>query len=123
MKAAELNENELTALAGLAKYVLLSDKILTPEENIKLIAVTEKIGKEKFRRYLDRFEKTCPDIESFKAFLKKIENQDARESIYNIVFELATVDSIDNNETSLLNWLETEWQIKIGIDDDTLGEA
>jgi hypothetical protein len=115
MIISDLNENELIALVGLAKYVIFSDNLLTQEENLKLQALTEKIGLDEFRLLLDKFEKCCPDIDSFRDFLKTIQNQEPREYIYRVIFDLATVDSVDNIETSLLSWLEKEWDLNIGI--------
>lgn len=123
MQIADMKENELIALAGLAKYVLMSDKILTPEENMKLEALTEMIGAEQFRLLLDKFEQKCSTPEEFRNYLKSIESQDSREAIYRVIFDLATVDSVDQVETNILSWLESEWQIKIGYDAGDVGKA
>lgn len=116
MTISELRENELIALVGLAKYVIMSDNVLTQEENFKLQALTEKIGTDQFRILLDKFEKCCPNKDTFRDYLKTIQTQDTREYIYRVIFDLATVDSVDNVETSLLSWLEKEWDLNIGID-------
>jgi len=118
MTIAEMKPDELTALIGLAKFVIMSDRILTPEERLKFDAIIEKIGPEKFRELLDKFDTCCPDEDSFRQFLKKIVSQEARESIFRIVFDLATVDSVDPIESDMLDWLAGEWDIRIGIESE-----
>lgn len=115
MNISDLNRNELIALAGLIRLVLLADRVLSEAEQEKLDTLINAVGVDKFRVLLDDFDKCCNDMEHFKIFLQKIDRLSVRIMIYNLLFEMATIETVSPVESDVLEWLATQWDIDMGL--------
>jgi hypothetical protein len=118
MELRDLNQDERTALVGLMKLVVMSDGNVSEEELEHVEDLVEAFGEESYQRTLDAFEKRFTDEDGFRAFLRTIGRQDARELIFGTVLEGAGAEAIENVESDLLDWLAQTWNVKIEIDDE-----
>jgi hypothetical protein len=118
MELRDLNQDERTALVGLMKVVVMSDADVSEDEIEHVESLVEAFGEEDYQRTLDTFEKRFPDLESFKAFLRTIGRQDARDLIFSTVLDGAEESGLEDPETEMLDWLSSTWNIKIEIEDE-----
>ena len=113
MELDELNADERTALVGLMKAVVFADATISEEEEEEVAHIVEALGEEAYQRHMDDFEARFSDEDSFKKFLMTIKRQEARELIYGTVLDGAAADAIEGNESELLSWLTTNWDIEV----------
>ncbi len=118
MELGDLNQDERTALVGLMKLVVMSDEEVSEDELEHIEVLVSAFGEEGYQRTLDAFEKRFQDEKSFRAFLKGIGRQDARDLIFGTILESAGEGALDRAETDLLDWLSQAWNIKIEIESD-----
>ena len=116
MELGDLNQDERTALVGLMKLIVLSDEEVSEDELEHIEELVSAFGDEGYQRTLDAFEKRFQDEKSFRAFLKGIGRQDARDLIFGTLLESADEGALDRSETDLLDWLSQTWNIKIEIE-------
>jgi hypothetical protein len=122
MELEDLNQDERTALVGLIKLVVLSDGEVSEEELEEVEQLVDAFGEEGYQQTLDAFEKRFRGADDFRAFLRTIGREDARELIFATVLESAGAQAIDGPEADLLDWLSKAWNVRIEIEDDD-GEA
>ena len=118
MELSDFNQDERTALVGLMKFVVMSDGHVSEEEVEQVQEVVEAFGEDDYERTLAAFEKRFLDEEGFRAFLRTIGRQDARELVFGTVLEAAGVEAIEGHESDLLDWLAKVWNVTIEIEDD-----
>src|SRR6202012_1947322 len=119
MELGDLNQDERTALVGLMKLIVLSDEEVSEDELEHIEGLVSAFGDEGYQRTLDAFEKRFQDEKSFRAFLKGIGRQDARDLIFGTLLESADEGALDRSETDLLDWLSQTWNIKIEIEPES----
>jgi len=117
MELQDLNKDEKLAFVGLMELVLIADEVISDEEKEKLESVISKIGISDYRSLIYTYNKTFTSVERFKSFLLTIERQEARELIYGILYEIAQVDFVHSNESSILDWLAENWNLDVGYTD------
>ena len=117
MEIPELQKDEKLALVGLMEHVLIADETVSPEEEETLANVISLIGDNEYRSLIFDYNKTFPNSDRFKMFLRTIERKDARELIYGTLFDIAQSDFVHQKESSILDWLATEWELDISIED------
>ena len=118
MELRDLNQDERTALVGLMKLVVMSDGNVSEEELEHVEELVDAFGQGEYERTLAAFEKRFNDEDSFKAFLRTIGRQDARELIFEKILEGAGEGAVEGDEADLLDWLSKTWNVKIEIQDD-----
>ena len=118
MELRDLNQDERTALVGLMKLVVMSDGNVSEEELEHVEDLVEAFGEESYQRTLDAFEKRFSDEDGFRAFLRTIGRQEARDLIFGTVLEGAGAEAIEPGESDLLDWLAHTWNVKIEIEDE-----
>jgi hypothetical protein len=123
MELRDLNQDERTALVGLMKLVVMSDGSVSEEELEHVEDLVEAFGEDGYQRTLDAFESRFEDAQSFRAFLRTIGRQDARELIFGTVLEGAGAEAVEGQESEMLDWLAKNWNVKIEIDDTDPGTA
>jgi hypothetical protein len=117
MELSELNHDERTALVGLMKLVVLSDRDVSEDELEHIESVADAFGDGEYQRTLDAFDKRFVDIGPFRDFLRGITRQDARDLIFGTVLEAAGEGALEGGEADLLDWLSKAWNVKIEIAD------
>jgi hypothetical protein len=118
MELRDLNQDERTALVGLMKLIVMSDGDVSEEELEHIEELVEAFGEGEYERTLDLFEKRFADEDSFKAFLRTIGRQEARELIFGQILEGAGEGAVEGDEADLLDWLSKTWNVKIEIQDE-----
>jgi hypothetical protein len=118
MELRDLNQDERTALVGLMKLVVMSDGEVSEDEIEHVEELVDAFGQAEYERTLSAFEKRFNDEDSFKAFLRTIGRQDARELIFEKILEGAGEGAVEGDEAEVLDWLSKTWNVKIEIQDD-----
>lgn len=123
MELADLNQDERTAVVGLMQMVVFSSGDVSEEELEHVEELVDAFGEEAYQATLDAFEKRFPDGDSFRAFLRTIGRQDARDLIFGTVLEAAGAEAVEDREAELLDWLAKAWDITVAIESDAEGGA
>ncbi len=117
MELRDLNQDERTALVGLLKLTVMSDGNVSEDELEQIEAVVEAWSEDAYQETLDMFEKRFLDENSFRAFLRTIGRQDARELIYATIVQSAAAEAIEGGEAALLEWLAQTWAVQVQVQD------
>ena len=118
MELSDLNPDERTALIGLVQMVLFSDSDVSREEKAHLDELIDAFGEDGYQRALDTFEQRFPDEDTFRAFLRTITRQDARDLIFGTVLEAAGAEAVEDREAEILDWLAKTWHVTVEIEGD-----
>ena len=119
MELRDLNEDQRVALVGLMKLVVMSDGEVSEDEIEHVEMLVSAFGEDGYEAALDRFESQFHDEDTFRRFLQQLRGQEARDLIFGTILESADEGALDRNETSLIDWLSAEWNVKIEIADET----
>ena len=117
MEIRDLNPEERLALVGLMKVVVMSDGNVSEDELEHVEALVAAFGADDYERTLEAFDKSFADEAAFRKFLTGISRQDARELIFATVLEGAAEGAIEGGEMEMLDWLSSQWNVKIEIED------
>jgi len=122
MELADLNKDEQIALAGLLEFVVLASGHVTPDEETEINTIVEALGEENYRAAVDEVDKRFPDEKALRAFLAKIDRQEAREVIYGTVIDAAMCDTVEGHENALLTWLASAWKVEVTYEEPPASE-
>jgi hypothetical protein len=117
MEFKDLNHNELVALVGLSGRIAMADYIVSEEEDKFIEIIVNEVGEENYRQAIDEYLNSAFTPESFRDYLLTIDNQEARELIFATVFEEAEIESVEENEYEVIQWLQDVWNLKPEIED------
>jgi hypothetical protein len=117
MEIADLNKDEQIALAGLLEFVILASGQMTEDEQHEIDSIIDAIGEDSYQAAVDEVDKRFPDEQALRAFLSKIDRQEAREVIYGSVIEAAIKDAVEGRKSGLLDWLAGEWKVEVTYDE------
>jgi uncharacterized tellurite resistance protein B-like protein len=117
MDLHDLNDDERTALVGLVKAVIFADGRISDDERDEVAEIVEALGEEAYQKHMDAFEERFPDEPAFQKFLTTITRQEARELIYGTILDGAAADAIEGNESELLSWLASAWDLEVTVAD------
>jgi len=130
--STHLTDLELLAFGGLVRLLVRLDGQITAEERQAI----EQIGPEmsasppqldapyrdgpseeddrvdRFWNMMDQAAKVFPDDEAVRQAALGVTRQEARQDIYDALYELAACDTISKPEWSLLDWLTSNWEIR-----------
>lgn len=121
MELDDLNQDERTALVGLMKLVVMSDKNVSGEEREHVEGLADAFGEEEYEQALNSFDERFQGEDAFRKFLTGIKRQEARELIFATVLEGAAEGAVEGPESEILDWLSTAWNIRIEIADELGG--
>ncbi len=114
MELADLNPDERCALVGLLKLVVMSDGNVSDEELEHVEDLIDAFGATGYEQSLNSYEARFGGSgDEFRAFLKTIERQEARELIFGTVLEAAGAEAVEPRESELLDWLAAAWNVKV----------
>ncbi|HEX2660468.1 MAG TPA: TerB family tellurite resistance protein [Polyangia bacterium] len=117
MDLHDLNDDERTALVGLVKAVIFADGRISDDERDEVAEIVEALGEDAYQKHMDAFEERFPDEPAFQKFLTTITRQEARELIYGTILDGAAADAIEGNESELLSWLASAWDLEVTVAD------
>jgi hypothetical protein len=119
----QLSEQELIALAGLTRLMIRLDGRFTHEERNALRFIATRValasaegkaaalGEERWWSSIDRAARALPDDASIREAALRVVRTEARESIHQLLCEVASADFAEGGEQGLLMWLAREWQL------------
>jgi uncharacterized tellurite resistance protein B-like protein len=113
-----LTSNEKLALIALLKRFVSEDGEVSEDEVDAIGSVAAALGDEEYRRLVDEADKRLRGDEELRAFLDSITRQDARETIYGIVFEAAAGQALQGLEPEMLDQLADAWGIQVKVIDE-----
>jgi hypothetical protein len=118
MEIADLNQDERVALVGLMKLLVMSDGNVSDDELEHVEDLIDVIGDDEYEAALESFEDRFEGKgDAFRAFLKSVNRQEARELIFGTVLDAAGAEAVEPGEASLLDWLQREWGVKVEVAD------
>ena len=130
-----LTDSELLAFAGLARISFRLDGAFTAAERGALIDVSrdlllqEDVAPGPYRtppvvgpapvadvaeeiwRFIERAADELPDEESAQEAALLVTDDDSRQRIFDALVAIAASDAISEGEWSMLEWLETAWEV------------
>jgi hypothetical protein len=118
MELSDLTPDERLAVVGLLQMVVFSNSEVSDEEKEYLDELVEAFGEDGYQHTLDTFQKRFPDEDSFRAFLRTITRQDARDLIFGTVLEAAGAEAVEDREAEILDWLAKTWHVTVEIEGD-----
>lgn len=113
MELSDLSADERVVLAALVQAAALANGVTTPEEGDDIHSIAEALGEEAYAEANREAERLVRDQDSLRALLGNVQRQEARETIYAALIELASVDSVDPGEGELLGMLENAWNVSV----------
>ena len=112
---ASLTSDEKLALVALLKRFVSEDGEVSADEVDAIASVSAALGGDEYRRLVDEADARLATDDDTRAFLESITRQDARETIYEIVFEAAAGEALQGLEPEMLDWLAKTWGIEIEV--------
>ncbi len=109
MKTDEMSSEERLALGSLVRIMVGLDGSFSREESAELAEIAAELGEEGFWAAVDEAGQQDLSEEAVMARAKAVQRQDARETIYAAVAEIAEAGSVVGAEGSMLDWLAGEW--------------
>jgi uncharacterized tellurite resistance protein B-like protein len=113
-----LSKDEKLALVALLKRFVSEDGRVSENEIDAIGGVAAALGEEEYRRLVDEADERLGGDETLRAFLETITRQDARETIYEIVFEASAGEALRGLEPEMLDWLAEAWDIEVKVIDE-----
>jgi hypothetical protein len=113
MEIRDLDHAEQLALLGLVQFIGESNRDVTDEESVSIARVVASIGAARYRELATEADERFTDEEALRDYVRSIARPEARELIYGTVLEVAMADTIQKNESDLLDWLASAWQIQV----------
>jgi uncharacterized tellurite resistance protein B-like protein len=117
MELRDLDQDERLALVALIERVVLADRTVSTDEEQMLPEIVDALGEDAYRKAVTAADERFQDAESLKTFLKGIRREEARELIFGTVMDLAMADMISGNESELLTWLGTTWNVESKLEE------
>ena len=112
MKVSEMTDAEKKALGTLVRVVVGVDGKYSPEEADALDRAAEELGADEFWEAVRAAGREHHDEEEIKAEARAVERQEARETIFGALFEIAASGSIVGSEGWVLDWLTGAWDLR-----------
>ena len=117
MELNQLTAEEQIALVALLEFVIESNGRVSEAEADRIDAVVAAIGEDAYRQAAAEVDSRFEGEDALRAFLPSITRQEARDLIYGTIFEAATSDAVDAQESDMLEWLTRIWKITPQIDE------
>jgi hypothetical protein len=117
MELQDLSHDERVALVALIEAVAASDAEVSDDEQDRIAEVAAAFGDDAYRALADEADERFADEEALKKLLSALRRQEARELIYGTALATALPDVIDRHESSLLDWLASEWKITVQFEE------
>ena len=123
MELSDLTREERIALVALVEFVMESDATVSDDEVDQVQAIVDEIGEPAYREAVAEVDERFGDEDELKAFLRTVDRQQARETIYEAALEAAIPNAIGTRESQLLEWLAKEWKIALRFEEPDGGAA
>ena len=111
MESIQLSREERVACVALVKYMVFNDGFPSATEARRVQMLRSVFGEPELEE-LWTTTKILPEDE-LKEILATVERQEARNFIFGTSMEVAFEDGVQASESSLLDWLQVEWNVAI----------
>ena len=111
MSVINLNEKEKIFLAGAMKSIIMADGNISAEEIDELLSAMKNEKFTDYEKYMELFESTIKDQETFWEEAEAINNQDSQVLILNLLNEIAVHNGFASiEEDHIIKRLEKIWE-------------
>ena len=110
MTLAELEHDEAVALLALLGLMARLDGQVSGDEMELLTRVVSEIGREKFDRAAKQAA-SLPDTEAILHTARGVTRPEAREVLFELLYDMAMREVIVEREEQLLNFLAETWEL------------
>jgi hypothetical protein len=110
MTLSELEHEEVVALLALLGLMARLDGQVSGDEMDFLARVVSEVGREAFDRAAERAA-ALPDTEAILHTARHVTRPDAREVLFEVLYEMAMREVIVEREAKLLDWLAETWEL------------
>jgi hypothetical protein len=107
----DLTDGEQLALAALLRLLVRLDGQFSDAEQEALGEIALDFGEKRFWKVMEDAAQNAPDGDAIRTLARGITRQPARDLIYGLVLGVAMSDVIQGGESTLLEWLRSEWKI------------
>ncbi len=111
MKISEMTDVEKLALGSLVRVIVGVDGKYTAEESTGLRQAAEELGEDDFWQVVDDSAHEHHTEEIVKDQARAVDRKEAQETIYGVLFSIATAGSIAREEGDVLDWLAGTWSL------------
>ena len=112
MKLSDMTDVEKQALGSLVRVIVGVDGKYTPEESADLQQAAEELGEDDFWQLVDAAGHQHHTEDIVKDQARAVERKEAQETIYGVLFGVATAGSIAREEGDFLDWLASTWSLE-----------
>jgi hypothetical protein len=112
-QAVELTRDELVVLAGAVREMMKADGIVTSGEIHAAGKLPERLGLDEtgWMSIWDYSVRALPNLDAVMDAAGDLRRVDAREVIYELLYEIAQDGSIVDAEWDMLEWLDEAWRL------------
>jgi uncharacterized tellurite resistance protein B-like protein len=110
--------DEKLALVALLKRFVAEDGEVSDDEVDAIGSVSAALGDAEYLGLIDEADERLQEDQALRAFLESITRQEARDTIYGIVFEAAANEAMQGLEPEMLDWLAKTWGIEVKVIDE-----
>ena len=111
MMISEMTDDERHTFGALLRAMVGADGSTSPEESADLKAAANQLGADEFWSLMRETPGTDYPPDAIRRRAAAVERQQVQETIYGVLFSLATAGSVLGEEAKLLDWLATTWNI------------
>jgi len=111
----DFTHEEKAALVGLVEFLIESDQSASTEELAQVRSLENILGSDDYRALALEVDKQVSGEDGLRKFLTTIKRQEVRELILEKAIEAAIPEGIRGRESSMLNWLKSEWGVDINF--------
>jgi hypothetical protein len=109
-----LNPDELIVLAGALREMMRADGVVSESELKKVDSIARRlgIGEQEWSSYWDAAIRTLPNLDAVLSRARDLERAEAREAVYELLYEIAQDETIVDAEWDILEWLDEAWRFE-----------
>lgn len=111
MTISEMTDDERHTFGALVRTMVGADGSTSLEESVDLQAAASRLGVDAFWGLMRETAGTDYPAEALRKRASGVERREVQETIYGVLFELATAGSVLDKEAQLLDWLAATWNI------------
>ncbi|MEM7354593.1 MAG: hypothetical protein AAF657_27545 [Acidobacteriota bacterium] len=112
MKLSDMNDAERNALGTLVRLIVALDGDYSPAESDRVKAAAAELGEDDFWQAIQAAGQQHQDDDVVTTQANAVERQEARETIYGVLFGIAAAESIVSREGHVLDQLATAWSLE-----------
>ncbi len=112
MRLADLTDEELLAMVGLAKLVVRADNELSDDEVSALRALAVDVGDVRWQQALADATRRFRTRSDAMFYAKNVARAEAQQVIYEAMVKLSESDAVVPEEQRILDWLADLWELK-----------